>query len=155
MGKAAEATTVSLPTVADIVKGSAYALTIFPPTYVAELKLFLKGAKPYLNCLIDDKPRPAKPEEIVRQLYLRLLQEQYGYPKDRITLERAVTMGSGIHEKRADIVVSEKDAPDTDYICRRRSLCTARDYGELPRGARRKPRLRGHLQRVRIPAYST
>jgi len=116
MGKADESTTESLPTVTDILKGSDYALTIFPPKYVAELKLYLKGDKPYVTCLVTDKPRPAKPEEIVRQLYLRLLLKDYGYPKDRLALERAVTMGSGVHEKRADIVVSEKDAPETDYI---------------------------------------
>ena len=104
------------PLIADILRGSEYALTIFPTKYVTELKLFRKGDKPYLMCLVTEKPRPAKPEEIVRQLYLRLLMETYGYPKDRITLERAVTMGAGVHEKRADIVISEKDAPDTEYI---------------------------------------
>jgi type I restriction enzyme M protein len=80
------------------------------------MEIFLKSDKPYLKCLVTDKPRPAKPEEIVRQLYLRLLIEHYGYPRDRITLERAVTMGGGVHEKRADIVISEKDSLDTDYI---------------------------------------
>src|SRR5262245_28369895 len=116
MGWAAESTSTSLPTVADIIRGSDYALTIFPAKYVTDLKLFLKNDKPYLTCLITDRARPAKPEEIVRQLYLRLLLEDYGYPKDRVALERAITMGSGVHEKRADIVVSEKDTSDTDYI---------------------------------------
>ena len=33
-----------------------------------ETKLFEKSGKPYLKCLASDKDRPAKPEEIVRQL---------------------------------------------------------------------------------------
>jgi type I restriction enzyme M protein len=105
-----------LPLVADILRGSDYALAIFPPEYVKELELFFKGDKPFLTCIATDKARPAKPEEIVRQLYLRLLIDHYGYSKNRITLERAVTMGAGVHEKRADIVICERDEPDIEYI---------------------------------------
>jgi type I restriction enzyme M protein len=99
-----------------ILKGSDYALSIFPANYIGELAVFLKGGRPFLNCLVTGKARSAKPEEIVRQLYLRLLTDHYGYPKDRISLERAVTMGADVHQKRADIVVSEKDAADAEYI---------------------------------------
>ena len=66
---------------ADILKGSDYALTIFTAAEVMALKLYDKGGKPYLTCAASDKPRPAKPEEIVRQLYLRKLMDFYGYPK--------------------------------------------------------------------------
>jgi len=104
------------PLITDILRGSDYALAIFPPEYVTDLQLFFKSDKPYLTCIATDKPRPAKPEEIVRQLYLRLLIDHYGYSKTRITLERAVTMGAGVHEKRADIVICERDTPDTEYI---------------------------------------
>ena len=102
--------------VTDILKGSAYALTIFPPTAVASIKIFLKAGKPYLKCLGSDKDRPAKPEEIVRQLYLRKLMEEYRYPKERIAVEKPVYFGSAVHEKAADIVVWEKDTTDTAYI---------------------------------------
>jgi type I restriction enzyme M protein len=105
-----------IPTLTEILKGSEYALTIFPQKYIDGLTLFLKDDKPYVKCLVTEKPRPAKPEEIVRQLYLKLLLQDYGYPKDRITLEKAVTFGSGVHEKRADIVISDKDDPTTEYI---------------------------------------
>jgi type I restriction enzyme M protein len=103
-------------TVGDILKGSEYALTIFPSKYVKSLGITARAQKPYLECLVTGKARPAKPEEIIRQLYLRLLMDQYGYPKARITLERPVTMGSNIHEKRADIVISDAADPDTPYI---------------------------------------
>jgi type I restriction enzyme M protein len=42
--------------------------------------LFEKNGKPYLKCLATDKDRPAKPEEIVRQLWIKRLLTQYGYP---------------------------------------------------------------------------
>ena len=75
--------------VADILKGSLYALTIFTDAEVKALKLFEKGGKPYLTCAASDKPRPAKPEEIVRQLYLRKLIDHYGYSKERIAIEKS------------------------------------------------------------------
>jgi type I restriction enzyme M protein len=104
------------PTVADVLKSSAYALTIFAAADIASIELFLKGGKPYLKCFATDKPRPAKPEEIVRQLYVRKLVNEYGYPKDRLAIEKPVHFGSAVHEKAADIVVFEKDEPDTPYI---------------------------------------
>jgi type I restriction enzyme M protein len=116
VNKSSVASDTHLPLISDILRGSDYALAIFPPEYVTDLTLFFRGDKPYVTCIATDKPRPAKPEEIVRQLSLRLLIEHYGYSKDRITLERAVTMGAGVHEKRADIVVCEREAPDIEYI---------------------------------------
>lgn len=95
---------------------SGYALDLFSPAEIATLKLFQKRGKPYLKCEVTGKDRPAKPEEIVRQLYLRKLVQEYGYPADRVAVEKGVYFGSSMHEKRADIVVFEKDAPDTPYI---------------------------------------
>jgi type I restriction enzyme M protein len=111
-----EQSTTQTLTVTDILKGSAYSLTIFTDEEVKAIKLFDRGGKPYLTCAASDKPRPAKPEEIVRQLYLRKLMSIYGYPKDRIAIEKPVYFGSAVHEKAADIVVWEKDAPTTPYI---------------------------------------
>jgi type I restriction enzyme M protein len=50
------------------------------------------------KCLASDKERPAKPEEIVRQLWIKKLIEEYHYPKERIQVA-AVWFGSGISEK--------------------------------------------------------
>lgn len=107
---------ISLPTIADILKGTEYALTIFDPSWIKSLKVFEKNRKPYLKCLASDKDRPAKPEEVVRQLYIKKLIDHYGYGKDRLAVEKQVYFGSAVHEKAADIVVWEKDAPTTPYI---------------------------------------
>ena len=116
MGKAANGSQTPTYTLTDILKGSDYALTIFTDAEIKALKLFDKGGKPYLKCWATDKERPAKPEEIVRQLYINKLIQHYGYPKDRLRIEKEVYFGSAVHEKRADIVVIEKDTPDTPYI---------------------------------------
>ncbi|HVT58929.1 MAG TPA: N-6 DNA methylase [Thermoanaerobaculia bacterium] len=103
-------------TVAEILRGTEYALTLFNPEEVASIELFAINGKTYLTCVSTNKPRPAKPEEIVRQLYLRKLINDYGYAKDRIALEKHVYFGSTVHEKAADIVVWEKGTTDTPYI---------------------------------------
>ena len=55
-----------------------------------------------------------KPEEIVRQLYATRLIEHYGYAKKRLCFEYKVTFGR--EKKSADIVIFDKDRPDTPYI---------------------------------------
>jgi type I restriction enzyme M protein len=105
-----------IPTVSDILRGSAHALTLFKPGAAENLDIYLKRGKPYLKCLATGKERPAKPEEIVRQLYLKMLMEDYGYPAERIYVERPVQFGSAVHEKAADILVCDKEDPNTAYI---------------------------------------
>ena len=92
-----------------------YGLTLFDKADIAALKIYDKNGKPYLTCYATDKERPAKPEEIVRQLYLKKLMREYGYPKERIVIEKEIWFGSGIHEKKADIVILQKDL-ETPYI---------------------------------------
>jgi len=104
------------PTADDILKGTAHALTVFKPGAVETLEIYSKRGKPYLKCFATGKERPAKPEEIVRQLYVRMLMKDYGYPAERITLERPVQFGSAVHEKAADIFVCDKDDPNTAFI---------------------------------------
>lgn len=103
-------------TVDDILRGSAHALAVFKPGAASQIVIFLKRGKPYLKCFITGQDRPAKPEEIIRQLYAKMLMEGYGYPPERIFVEKPVQFGSAVHEKAADIVVSDKDAPDTAFI---------------------------------------
>jgi len=90
-------------------------LTLFDKKLIDYIDIFEKDKKPYLKCLATDIDRQAKPEEIVRQLFILKLMKEYGYPKERITIEKEVWFGSGIHEKRADIVVSHKNS-DEPYI---------------------------------------
>ena len=75
---------------------------------------FEKNGKPYIKCRVTKADRAAKPEEIVRQLWLLKLQHCYGYPVSRIAVEHPVNFGREI--KRADIVVFDADHPTTPYI---------------------------------------
>lgn len=104
------------PTVASILRGSEYDLTIFDAAEVTALDIFLRNGRPYVTCAVTEKRRPARPEEIVRQLYLRRLMGRYGYPSSRIAVERPVYFGSSVHKKAADIVVFDPDDPDAAYI---------------------------------------
>ena len=112
---------VSSYTISDIIKDSDYSLTIFSGEEEAALKLYEKKSKSnkssiYLRDFVDNKERPAKPEEIVRQLFLYRLLNTYRYPASRIAVEKGVQFGSSIAEKRADIVIYDKDDPLAAYI---------------------------------------
>lgn len=63
----------------------------------------------------DEQKETGRPEEIIRQLWLHKLHNRYGYPFDRIELEKSVHFGREVHAKRADIVVYKKDKM-TPYI---------------------------------------
>jgi len=106
--------------IADILREKAdqYKLTMFHPDAVAWLEgqIFEKRGHPYLKCLASDRDRRATPEEIVRQLYIKKLMDDYGYPKERILVEKPVFFGSGMGKKRADIVVTHADDPEAAYI---------------------------------------
>jgi len=86
-------------------------LAIFPTNYIQwiESHIFDKGGKPYIKCLGSDKDRPAKPEEIIRQLWIKKILEELHYPKERIKVERSVWFGSGVSDKSADIVIMHTD----------------------------------------------
>jgi type I restriction enzyme M protein len=114
--EAAKGTRQRALTIAEILRGSEYSLMLFSAEEVASLELFDRGGKPYLTCVATYKPRPAKPEEIVRQLYLRKLTNEYGYLPD-IAIEKQVYFGSSVHEKAADIVIWEKGTTDTPHHC--------------------------------------
>lgn len=116
MSKPSQNNKVVSPDLHEILIGTSYALTIFSDQEISQLEIFDKGGKPYIKCFASDKDRPAKPEEIVRQLCINKLINHYGYPKERLRIEKEVYFGSTVHEKRADIVVIEKDTADTPYI---------------------------------------
>jgi len=99
-------------------KADQYELTIFHPDAIAWLEgqLFQKRGRPYLKCLASGRDRRAYPEEIVRQLYIKKLIDDYGYPKERIQVEKPVVFGSGMGKKRADVVVMHSEDPEAAYI---------------------------------------
>lgn len=80
-----------------------------------EESVFQKNGRPYVKCFVSGVDRPLKPEEIVRQLFARRLVTYYGYPKERIAVEKQVYFGSTVFEKRADIVVFHKKS-DEPYM---------------------------------------
>ena len=57
--------------------------------------------------VFDENKNQKRPEEIVRQLFLFELTDNYSYPKDKIKVEEKVNFGR--EKKRADIVVYQQD----------------------------------------------
>lgn len=74
-----------------------------------------QDGKYYIICQIKEKRKVAKPEEIVRQLWIYRLLTEYGYPKDRMDVERVVYFGSR-DSGLADIVVLHEDGTNPYII---------------------------------------
>ena len=104
----------------DITKGSEHDLSLFSDEKIATLesRITIKEGKEaaisYLSCLVRKQEIKLTPEEVVRQLYLLVLTEDFGYPLSRIKLEYEVTFGR--EKKRADIVIFDKQQTDSPYI---------------------------------------
>lgn len=77
-------------TISEILKGSEYSLTQFSKEKIFQLEERIeerdvKGKPtPYVNCLVRNKAIKLTPEEIVRQLYLMVLTEDFRYPVSRM-----------------------------------------------------------------------
>lgn len=104
----------------EILQDSNYKLDLFSEESIKYLenKIINKGsennANYYVSCLIREKEIKLNPEEIVRQLYLYKVINEYKYPKTRIQVEYSVHFGREI--KRADIVIMDKIQTTTPYI---------------------------------------
>lgn len=92
-----------------------YDLTIFSPDRIdiIEDSIFEKGNKLFIKCLKRKKDIQVKPEEIVRQLMLDKIINEYGYPLDLIEVEYTVTFGR--EKKFADIVILNKKDKTSVY----------------------------------------
>ncbi len=107
-------------TLSDILKDSPYKLTQFSTEQIQRLDdaITLKESRgktvPYVECLVRKKAIQLKPEEAVRQLYLMVLNEEYGYPFERMEVEYSVSFGR--EKKRADIVIFDKKDTRAVYI---------------------------------------
>jgi hypothetical protein len=103
-----------------ILKDSNYHLSIFTKEEIEALtgKIFIKTVRgkesTFVKCIVRDKDIELKPEEIVRQLFAARLMQEYVYPKKRLAFEYPINFGREI--KSADIVIFDKDRPDTSYI---------------------------------------
>lgn len=58
----------------------------------------------------------AKPEEVVRQMFLVYVQETLGYPLRRVLVEWPIQMGEDAEKERADIAIFTDDACTDPYI---------------------------------------
>ncbi|MEH2000868.1 MAG: N-6 DNA methylase [Nostoc sp.] len=105
---------------ADILKDSNYKLSQFTEAEIEQLeqsitlKVTKSGEVPYIVCLVRQKAIKLTPEEAIRQLYLQILTKRLHYPLSRIQVEYGVNFGREV--KRADIVVIDKDRPNTVYM---------------------------------------
>ena len=107
-------------TIQTILKDSSYHLDLFTDPEVQKLrqKIYLKTVRgketPHIKCIIRNSEIQLKPEELIRQLYAARLLNRYHYSPDRVRFEHLVNFGR--ERKRADIVILDKDRPDTPYI---------------------------------------
>lgn len=92
-------------------------LALFEPGAIRAVEALMieKNGKQYLKCQVRNKEIQAKPEEIVRQLWIYRLLKHYKYPVSRLTVEYPVTFGRD-SSKRADIVVFDADRPTVPYL---------------------------------------
>jgi type I restriction enzyme M protein len=92
-----------------------YDLTIFSEESIdrIEKSIFDKSGKLFLTCLKRKKDIQVKPEEIVRQLMLDKLINEYGYSIDLLDVEYTVNFGREI--KFADIVILNKSDKTSIY----------------------------------------
>lgn len=103
-----------------ILRDSNYKLGQFDSNEVEALenRIFTKEVRKkivyYVTCLARQKEIKLVPEEIIRQLFLSKLINQYNYPSDRIEIEYSVSFGR--EKKRADIVIMDKDRTLVPYI---------------------------------------
>ncbi len=99
-----------------VLKDSNYKLSQFTQDSIDDLerRSFYKKEKLYVKCLVRNKDVQLKPEEIIRQLYVYKLINEYGYPIERMELERVITFGR--EKKRADIVIMSKTHTTAEEI---------------------------------------
>jgi len=106
-------------------------ITIYPKTIesgrdAGKTKYFLKSFVPFssgneeVQVYVDGGK--TAPEEIVRQLWVYKLINQYGYKADEIDLEKSVQFGTEVSTKAADIIVytdATKDTPKIIVECKK------------------------------------
>lgn len=102
--------------IAKLVKSDGkYDLTIFSPESIDRIEnsIFEKGDRLFLKCLKRNKDIQVKPEEIVRQLMLDKLINEYSYSVDLLDVEYTVNFGR--EKKFADIVIFNKTDKTSIY----------------------------------------
>jgi len=87
-----------------------HGLSLFNPREIKEIEglIIERDGKFAIKCQIKNKYKPAKPEEIVRQLWILRLLQEYNYPVNRIDIEKVIYFGSR-DSGLADIAVLHED----------------------------------------------
>jgi len=68
-----------IPTVEDILRGSAHALTVFKPGEAEGIRIYLKRGKPYLRCFATEQER-----QVRASLNIKSIRKSFGqYPIER------------------------------------------------------------------------
>jgi type I restriction enzyme M protein len=88
-----------------------HGISLFTADELEAIKNLLveKDGRLYIKCQKKEKYKVAKPEEIVRQLWIYRLLTEYGYDKERIDVEKLIYFGSRVEPGAADIVVFHDD----------------------------------------------
>lgn len=101
-----------------------FGLQEFSPEVLKKINAFEKEpGRFYVRCLkrqkdifiYDRNKKSGKPEEIIRQLWLTKLTQEYKYSIERIEVEKSIQFGREVHPKAADIVIYKEDKI-TPYI---------------------------------------
>ena len=102
-----------------IIQDSSYNLSLFSKAQIESLqkrisiKKTKKSEKAQVKCLIRDRDIDLKPEEVIRQLMLAKLREEYQYPKELLKVEYAISFGR--EKKLADIIILNKKDKTSVY----------------------------------------
>lgn len=116
----AHQTEVTISPIQSLLKETLYSLSQFSDDKIETLenRLFEKEVRGkisfYAPCLIRKKDIKMTPEEVIRQLYILVLLDDFGYSADRLSIEYGVSFGR--EKKRADIVIFDKDNSTVPYI---------------------------------------
>src|SRR6266481_984502 len=106
-----------IPTITNLALEAQRALTLFESTAIKAVEALRteRNGKPYIRCQVRGKEVHAKPEEIIRQLWIYRLMHHYHYPVSRLQIEYPITFGRDT-SKRADIVVMDADRSTVPYL---------------------------------------
>ncbi|GMB90367.1 hypothetical protein NHP190002_10590 [Helicobacter ailurogastricus] len=73
-----------------------------------------------VSCLVRNKKVLLKPEEVIRQLFIAQLMQQYGYSLERIRVEHSINFGRNSNN-RADVVVLDDKAQSVYLVAELKS----------------------------------
>lgn len=104
-----------------------YGLKFFEKKERDRIKLRQNEERIEIWCAKREKWLRAKPEEVVRQMFIVWVQDSLKYPLRRIGVEWSIQMGQDAEKERADIVVFSDDACTDPYIIFEMKKPTAQD----------------------------